>query len=323
MKAKKKYCLNIASYKYKSGYKHLLPPIIIKESSNLNINILNLVPSQNKCPCGKNCPNYKIIFELKQEIIKLIDKISQLKKITDLSIPKINSEKSNNLNSNSNTNTNSDSNFTPEKDKHNNISNQLINSFRNSSKSKFLKIKNSNNNFFRYNLIGSDKIKLRPNSAKNSQFKEALDKVFNKEKEKNNSNEKKEDENIRFKNINNNINNINKKINMNFFSSSSHKRNENPLRNNKINNNHRYETEVGENNSYSRNMQFFAHESFSSLKKEKINELSSLNLHLSNSIISPAIKITPKNLFESIKTVGDNKENKILNDNKNNNQSTC
>ena len=314
MKAKKKYCLNIASYKYKSGYKHLLPPIIIKESSNLNINILNLVPSQNKCPCGKSCPNYKIIFELKQEIIKLIDKISQLKKITDLSTPKMKEENSKNLNSNAN----NESNFTPEKDKHDNISNQLINSFRNSSKNKLLKLKNSpfsNNNLFRYNLIGTDKIKLRPNSAKNSQLKEALDKVFNKEKESNNTNEKKEGES-RYKNLSNIIN---KKINMNFFSSSSHKRSENPLRNKNINNNHRYETEIGENNSYPRNMQFYTHESFSSLKKEKINELSSLNLHLSNSIISPAIKITPKNLFESNRAVGDNKENKILNVNKNSN----
>ena len=315
MKAKKKYCLNIASYKYKSGYKHLLPPIIIKESSNLNINILNLVPSQNKCPCGKSCPNYKIIFELKQEIIKLIDKISQLKKITDLSTPKMKEENSKNLNSNAN----NESNFTPEKDKHENISNQLINSFRNSSKNKLLKLKNSpfsNNNLFRYNLIGTDKIKLRPNSAKNSQLKESLDKVFNKGKESNNTNEKKEGE-IRFKNISNSIN---KKINMNFFSSSSQKRNENPLKNKKINNNHRYETEIGENNSNSRNIQFFTHESFSSLKKEKINELSSLNLHLSNSIISPAIKITPKNLFESIIAACDNKENKIFNENKNNDQ---
>ena len=315
MKAKKKYCLNIASYKYKSGYKHLLPPIIIKESSNLNINILNLVPSQNKCPCGKSCPNYKIIFELKQEIIKLIDKISQLKKITDLSTPKMKEENSKNLNSNAN----NESNFTPEKDKHDNISNQLINSFRNSSKNKLLKLNNSpysKNNLFRYNLIGTDKIKLRPNSAKNSQLKESLDKVFNKGKESDNTNEKKEGE-IRFKNINNSIN---KKINMNFFSSSSQKRNENPLKNKKINNNHRYETEIGENNSNSRNIQFFTHESFSSLKKEKINELSSLNLHLSNSIISPAIKITPKNLFESIIAACDNKENKIFNENKNNDQ---
>ena len=316
MKSKKKYCLNMASYKYKSGYKHLLPPIIIKESSNLNINILNLVPSQNKCPCGKSCPNYKIIFELKQEIIKLIDKISQLKKITDLSIPKMKEENSKNLN----LNINNESNCTPEKDKHDNISNQLINSFRNSSKNKLLKLKNSpynSNNLFRYNLLGADKIKLRPNSAKNSQLKEALDKVFNKGKEDNNTNEKKEGTNIRFKNLSNTIN---KKINMNFFSSSCHKRDENPLRNKKINNNHRYETEIRENNSFSRNMQFFTHESFSSLKKEKNNELSSLNLHLSNSIISPAIKITPKNLFESIRCVCDNKENKIFNEKKSNNQ---
>ena len=315
MKTKKKYCLNIASYKYKSGYKHLLPPIIIKESNNLNINLLNLIPSNNKCPCGKSCPNYKIIFELKQEIIKLIDKISQLKKITDLSTPKMKEENSKNLNSNAN----NESNFTPEKDKHDNISNQLINSFRNSSKNKLLKLNNSpynKNNLFRYNLIGTDKIKLRPNSAKNSQLKESLDKVFNKGKESDNTNEKKEGE-IRFKNISNSIN---KKINMNFFSSSSQKRNENPLKNKKINNNHRYETEIGDNNSYSRNMQFFTHESLSSLKKEKINELSSLNLHLSNSIISPAIKITPKNLFESIIAACDNKENKIFNENKNNDQ---
>ncbi len=95
MKGKKKYCLNMSSYKFKSGFKHLLPPIIIRESNNLNINIENIIAINNKCPCGKNCPNFKLIIELKQEIIKLIDKITQLKKINEYSIPTIPYPKSN------------------------------------------------------------------------------------------------------------------------------------------------------------------------------------------------------------------------------------
>ena len=135
MKAKKKYCLNMSSYKYKSGFKSLLPPIILKESNNLNINIENLIPMQSKCPNGKNCPNYKIILELKQEIFKLIDKISQLKKLAEYSIP--NPGKSKKVKRERNINTEKES-----ENKDDNICNQLINSFRNSSKNKFLKLKN-------------------------------------------------------------------------------------------------------------------------------------------------------------------------------------
>ena len=318
MKVKKKYCLNIASYKYKSGFKQLLPPIILKESNNLNINILNLVPTQNRCPCGKNCPNYKIIFELKQEIIKLIDKISQLKKITEFSIPITNIE-------NSKTSCN-ESHTTPERDleKKSEKKRQFFNSFRNSSKNKLLEAKKgsySNNNLFKYNLLRSDKINLRPNSAKNSQLKDALDKMFYKEKEKEKEKEKgkekeKEKNKLSVKKEENKIQNltniINKRLNMNLFSSSMQERSENTLRNN----NHRYEADTIENNSYSRNMKIFNHESFSSLGKNKVNELSSLNLHFSNNIISPAIKITPKNLFDSISSNDANKENKIMNENK-------
>ena len=49
-------------------------------------------------------------------------------------------------------------------------------------------------------------------------------------------------------------------------------------------------------------------ESFSYLGRTRFNDLSSLNLHLSNSIISPAIKVTPKNLFDSIKASEENKK---------------
>ena len=179
MKAKKKYCLNMSSYKYKSGFKSLLPPIILKESNNLNINIENLIPMQSKCPNGKNCPNYKIILELKQEIFKLIDKISQLKKLAEYSIP--NPGKSKKIKKERNINAQKES-----ENKEDNICNQLINSFRNSSKNKFLKLKNiSNSQFsFRYNLLRYDKIRERPNSAKISELKESFQKVFNKDKNK-------------------------------------------------------------------------------------------------------------------------------------------
>ena len=288
----------MSSYKYKSGFKHLLPPIIIKESNNLNINIENIIPMQNKCPCGKNCPNYKRIFELKQEIINLIDKISQLKKINDYSVP--------------NTIPHPKFNNTPQRENeknNNNLYTQLINSFRNSSKNKLLELKNNSykNNLFKNSIFNPGKVKLRPNSAKSSDLKESYEKLFNKERKK--TEEKTENEN--------NISNVNRKINMNLFSSSSRKINENSTKNIKINNNQRYESDnINESNStYSH---LFNHESFSSLRKSKINELSSLNFHLSNSIISPAIKITPKNLFDSLKFCGENKENKIINDNENN-----
>ena len=287
MKAKKKYCLNMSSYKYKSGFKHLLPPIIIKESNNLNINIENIIPMQNKCPNGKNCPNYKIIFELKQEIINLIDKISQLKKINEYSIQSIIPHPKFNI--------------TPERENEKNNSNlytQLINSFRNSSKNKVLELKNNSykNNLFKNNIFNAGKVKLRPNSAKSSDIKESYDKLFN--RERNETEEKNENE----------INNTNTKINLNFFSSSSRKMNENFIINKKVNNNQRYEND-NSNESKSINSHFFNRESFSSLRKSKINELSSMNLHLSNSIISPAIKITPKNLFDSLKDCGKNNNN--------------
>ena len=310
MKAKKKYCLNMSSYKYKSGFKHLLPPIILKESNILNINIENLIPVKNRCPSGKDCPNYKLIFDLKQEIINLIDKITQLKKINEYAVPKPIPHP------------HPKANITPEREiekkNHNhNIYNQLINSFRNSSKHKLSELKKNayQNDLFKNSTNIPGKIRLRPNSAKNSEIKESFDKLFNKDKNKpEEKNEKEKD----IKNINNK-GNINKKINMNFFSSSSRKRNEGSLRDKTISSNQRYESENIENNSYTKNIRFFTRESFTSLRKNKINELSSLNLHLSNSIISPAIKITPKNLFDSIKVCSDDKENLIVNDNELNN----
>lgn len=310
MKAKKKYCLNMSSYKYKSGFKHLLPPIILKESNILNINIENLIPVKNRCPSGKDCPNYKLIFDLKQEIINLIDKITQLKKINEYAVPKPIPHP------------HPKANITPEREiekkNHNhNIYNQLINSFRNSSKHKLSELKKNayQNDLFKNSTNNNGKIRLRPNSAKNSEIKESFDKLFNKDKNKpEEKNEKEKD----IKNINNK-GNINKKINMNFFSSSSRKRNEGSLRDKTISSNQRYESENIENNSYTKNIRFFTRESFTSLRKNKINELSSLNLHLSNSIISPAIKITPKNLFDSIKVCSDDKENLIVNDNELNN----
>ena len=303
MKGKKKYCLNMSSYKYKSGFKHLLPPIIIKESNNLNISLENIIPIHNRCPCGKICPNFKLIIELKQEIIKLIDKISELKKINEYSVPNV-----------LNTIPHPKCNITPEREneKNNNIYNQLINSFRNSSKNKLLQLKNNDykNYLFKNNIFNSGRIKLRPNSAKSSDLKESYDKLFNKEKMKIKTDEKKEKENENNnKNNINSISNINRKINLNFFSSSSRKRNENFIKNKKSNNNQRYENENNENNLCVRNSQLFNHESFSSLRKSKLNELSSLNLHLSNSIISPAIKITPKNLFDSLNDCNENKDN--------------
>lgn len=313
----------MSSYKYNSGFKSLLPPIILKESNNLNINIENLIPMQSKCPNGKNCPNYKIILELKQEIFKLIDKISQLKKLAEYSIP--NPGKSKKVKRERNINTEKDT-----ENKDDNICNQLINSFRNSSKNKFLKLKNiSNSQFsFKYNLLRYDKIRERPNSAKISELKESFQKVFikdknkikeKKEKENQKENEKEEEENKNWKekeiikekdkqnekennkeNELNNINVINKKLNVNYFTLSSRKKNDSSHRNKKYINNLRYNIDDNGNISLTKNARLNK-ESFSYLGRTRFNDLSSLNLHLSNSIISPAIKVTPKNLFDSIK----------------------
>ena len=321
----------MSSYKYKSGFKSLLPPIILKESNSLNINIENLIPMQSKCPYGKNCPNYKIILELKQEIFKLIDKISQLKKLAEYSIP--NPAKSKKVKRERNINTEKDT-----ENKDDNICNQLINSFRNSSKNKFLKLKNiSNSQFsFRYNLLRYDKIRERPNSAKISELKESFQKVFIKEKnkikekkEKENQKEEEENKNGKEKEIIkekdkqngkennkenelNNINVINKKLNVNYFTLSSRKKNDSSHRNKKYINNLRYNVDDNGNISLTKNARLNK-ESFSYLGRTRFNDLSSLNLHLSNSIISPAIKVTPKNLFDSIKASEEikkiNKEN--------------
>jgi hypothetical protein len=232
----------------------------------------------------------------------LIDKITQLKKINEYSISSIPHPKSN---------------ITPERENeknYNNIYNQLINSFRNSSKkNRLIEIKNNSNknDIFKNSIFNSGKIKLRPSSAKGSDLKESFEKLFNKEKIK--TEEKKEKDN--------DLSNFQKKINLNFFSSSCRKRNKNILNNKTINNNQRYEenNNNNENKLNSRKLQFFNHESFSSLRKSKINELSSLNLHLSNSIISPAIKITPKNLFEPLKAYKENKGNNTFEDKEKNN----
>ena len=326
MKAKKKYCLNMSSYKYKSGFKSLLPPIILKESNNLNINIENLIPMQSKCPNGKNCPNYKIIIELKQEIFKLIDKISQLKRLAEYSIP--NPGKSKKVKRERNINTEKES-----ENKDDNICNQLINSFRNSSKNKFLKLKNISNSQFslRYNLVRYDKNRERPNSAKISELKEPFQKVINKdknkikdkkekEKESQKENEKGEEESKDGKekdkqngkennkeNELNNINVINKKLNVNYFALSSRKKNDSSHRNKKYINNLRYNFDDNGNKSLTKNARLNK-ESFSYLGRTRFNDLSSLNFHLSNSIISPAIKVTPKNLFDSIKASEENKK---------------
>jgi hypothetical protein len=322
----------MSSYKYKSGFKSLLPPIILKESNNLNINIENLIPMQSKCPNGKNCPNYKIILELKQEIFKLIDKISQLKKLAEYSIP--NPGKSKKVKRERNINTEKES-----ENKDDNICNQLINSFRNSSKNKFLKLKNiSNSQFsFRYNLLRYDKIRERPNSAKISELKESFQKVLNKdknkikdkkekgkekekEKESQKENEKGEEEikdgkekdkqngkENNKENELNNINVINRKLNVNYFTLSSRKKNDSSHRNKKYINNLRYNVDDSGNISLTKNARLNK-ESFSYLGRTRFNDLSSLNLHLSNSIISPAIKVTPKNLFDSIKASEENKK---------------
>ena len=81
MHAKKKYSINVLSYKYKRECMKLIPSLI---NNNFNINKDRELTSSNinnLCPGGKNCLNFSIIIQLENKIKALTDTINQLKKI--------------------------------------------------------------------------------------------------------------------------------------------------------------------------------------------------------------------------------------------------
>ena len=118
MQNRKKYYLNVSSYKYKREYMKLYQPNIdkiINTYSNNNQDII--IESQNLCAGGKKCKNYLIIMNLEQKIKELTDKVNQLTKIKEYS------ESNHNID------------FTPMKKIDNNkidTFNEICNSFRNS-----------------------------------------------------------------------------------------------------------------------------------------------------------------------------------------------
>ena len=118
MQNRKKYYLNVSSYKYKREYMKLYQPNIDKilnTYSNNNQDII--IESQNLCAGGKRCKNYLIIMNLEQKIKELTDKVNQLTKIKEYS------ESNHNID------------FTPMKKIDNNKKdtfNEICNSFRNS-----------------------------------------------------------------------------------------------------------------------------------------------------------------------------------------------
>ena len=115
MQGKKKYLVNILSYKYKQECMKMFPSIIQK---NMLGNKLVEFPN-NLCPGGKRCQNYIIICQLENQIKLLNDTITNLKRINDLTDVKY--EKIENISKLS------------DSLKYEKSNNELCNSFRNSS----------------------------------------------------------------------------------------------------------------------------------------------------------------------------------------------
>jgi len=137
MQGRKKYYLNVSSYKYKREYMKLYQPNIDKilnTYSNNNRDII--IESENLCPGGKRCKNYLIIMSLEQKIKELNDTVNQLTKIKEYS------ESNHNID------------FTPMKTMENSKKdtfNEICNSFRNSGLKK--KLNNSTRNSFGNNTL--------------------------------------------------------------------------------------------------------------------------------------------------------------------------
>ena len=65
MQGRKKYYLNVSSYKYKREYMKLYQPNIDKILNTYNNRDIT-IESENLCPGGKRCKNYLIIMNLEQ-----------------------------------------------------------------------------------------------------------------------------------------------------------------------------------------------------------------------------------------------------------------
>ena len=207
MQNRKKYYLNVSSYKYKREYMKLYQPNIDKilnTYSNNNQDII--IESQNLCPAGKRCKNYLIIMNLEQKIKALNDTVNQLTKIKEYS------------------ETNHNIDFTPLKTMENNRKdtfNEICNSFRNSGIKK--KLNTSTRNAFGNNT-------LQPQISEPYRLK--LDnKNINNEKRINENKKLKEKKNInldinKFKNVGVRLNAEKLAVNEKFFLNKSEENNE-------------------------------------------------------------------------------------------------
>ena len=135
MNERKKYLVNILSYKYNKYKKDSMKlfPSILSKNKDLNVSTDPDFPSSNfsnLCPGGKSCQNYIIISQLERQIKSLNDTIYQLKQINEYSDIKINDLQISELKINES--------FKSKKSEKNS---ELCNSFRNSS------IKRSNSSF--------------------------------------------------------------------------------------------------------------------------------------------------------------------------------
>lgn len=125
MQGRKKYLVNMLSYKYKQESMKLFPSILSKNiipnpSKDIIDNPLRNI--SNLCPGGKNCQNYIIICQLEKQIKTLNDTIIQLKQINEFDDIRVNKMSFSELKINDS--------FKSEKSDKNS---ELCNSFRNSS----------------------------------------------------------------------------------------------------------------------------------------------------------------------------------------------
>ena len=125
MHGRKKYLVNMLSYKYKQESMKLFPSILSKNiipnpSKDIIENPLRHI--SNLCPGGKNCQNYIIICQLEKQIKTLNDTIIQLKQINEFEDIRVNKMSFSELKINDS--------FKSEKSDKNS---ELCNSFRNSS----------------------------------------------------------------------------------------------------------------------------------------------------------------------------------------------
>ena len=321
MQSKKRYSINVLSYKYKRECMKLFSsPLnnnfnISKDREFTSSNINNINNINSLCPGGKNCLNYTIIIQLENQIKALKDTISQLKKINKYEdISNINNLKRIETPIKKDEKVKYDiiSSHINKTNNNNSINNVLCNSFRNSMKRRNISgIKEKMSNHSMSLDSAPYKIKIYSTEPSEQKEKEPFKKILHKAKSQNNiddNNENlKEQEQENTENTSNNNNDNKMNYNNLFFNYR-----ENEERRNKSSNklfqsmkikrrfdNERYETNsfsdsfTKSRRTYSKNENILFYRGEKSLE----NNTSSLNISNFNNN-SRAVKIiTPKALF--------------------------